>query len=596
MQIPGFKIERLIAEGGMSSVYLAMQESLGRRVALKLLKRFDSPQHAGRFLHEARVIAALQHRNIITIHDVGTLGDRHYIAMEYLEGGSLADRIERGMRPAEALRLLYRIARCLEFVHRRDIVHRDIKPGNILFHSDGTPKLSDFGIAKQIDADQELTMDGSAFGSPYYISPEQAECRPLDGRSDIYSLGIVFYQMLTGRRPYAEKSHIETIVSHLSQPVPLLPEGLSRYQMLLERMIAKRPEDRVGSARDLLDLIRHTGSSGPGQHAAVVGHRQLGASGVQGSGILERVRRTTAATGVLAVLVLSSLALGVLLMPMEPAHDRESIAAIDPVPFEQAANDPSNGAFEQQADVATPETPQILEIRETPEIVATPQMEEPTGRPVPEVALEATTSALDIDTPLATKPVVAQMEEVVDSAEPELSPEETEAAAVDEPGSAGGTRELIDKWLLAGESALQADRLTTPANDNAYAHYLKVIELDPGNTGGTEGIDRIADRYVALAGGAIRKKDYRLAALYVRRGNAVRPGDVDLAMIRHQLDEANQLAANAPSDEVAAPEPGRAERRAGSAEFGGITVRTRGPEATGNIAKDFMNVWHSVFD
>ena len=106
-------------------------------------------------------------------------------------------------------------------MHRRDIVHRDIKPGNILFHSDGTPKLSDFGIAKQIDADQELTMDGSAFGSPYYISPEQAECRPLDGRSDIYSLGIVFYQMLTGRRPYAEKSHIETIVAHFSSPVPL---------------------------------------------------------------------------------------------------------------------------------------------------------------------------------------------------------------------------------------------------------------------------------------------------------------------------------------------------------------------------------------
>ncbi|MGB5563996.1 MAG: hypothetical protein WBN02_16950, partial [Sedimenticolaceae bacterium] len=217
--------------------------------------------------------------------------------------------------------------------------------------------------------------------------------------------------------------------------------------------------------------------------------------------------------------------------------------------------------------------------------------------PVPEVALEAIAGVLDIDTPLATKPAAAQMAEVVDQPEPEQSPEETEAAAIDESGSAGSTRELIDKWLLAGESALQADRLTTPANDNAYAHYLKVIELDPGNTGGREGIDRIADRYVELAGGAIRKKDYRLAALYVRRGNAVRPGDVDLAMIRHQLDEANQLAVNARSDEVAdPPQPGRAERRAGSTEFGGITVRTRGPEATGNIAKDFMNVWHSVFD
>ncbi len=175
MEIPGYRIERLVAEGGMSSVFLAVQESLGRRVALKLLKKFDSAQHATRFLEEARIIASLEHRNIITIHDVGVIGERHYIAMEYLEGGSLQDRIDNGIQPEAAIDLLEDIAICLHFVHRKGIVHRDVKPSNILFHVDGTPKLTDFGIAVQRDRDQEQTMDGSAFGSPYYLSPEQAE-------------------------------------------------------------------------------------------------------------------------------------------------------------------------------------------------------------------------------------------------------------------------------------------------------------------------------------------------------------------------------------------------------------------------------------
>jgi len=256
MEIPGFKIERLIAEGGMSSVYLAVQDSLDRRVALKILKKFDSAEHAERFLHEGRIIASLNHRNIITIHDIGVVGDQHYIAMEYLEGGSLEERIAKGIELPDVLGLLECIGECLEFVHRKGIVHRDIKPSNILFHVDGTPKLTDFGIAKRLEHDQDLTMDGRALGSPYYLSPEQAEGRPLDGRSDIYSLGITFYQMLTGRRPYAENSHIETIVAHLTQPIPRLPHALSRYQNVLEHMLSKSANDRAASAGHLVELVR----------------------------------------------------------------------------------------------------------------------------------------------------------------------------------------------------------------------------------------------------------------------------------------------------------------------------------------------------
>jgi serine/threonine-protein kinase PpkA len=198
VDIPGYKVERLIAEGGMATVYLATQESLDRRIALKLLKKFDKPEQSKRFINEGRIIASLNHQNIITIHDIGITGDQHYISMEYLEGGDLEARIQGGVTPAIAIDLLKTIGDCLSFVHRKGIVHRDIKPANILFRKDGTPILTDFGIAKQLEQDTRLTMDGTAMGSPDYLSPEQAECKPLDGRTDIYSLGIVLYEMLTG--------------------------------------------------------------------------------------------------------------------------------------------------------------------------------------------------------------------------------------------------------------------------------------------------------------------------------------------------------------------------------------------------------------
>ena len=263
MDIPGYKIERLIAEGGMAAVYLAIQESLDRRVALKLLKKFDTPEQSKRFINEGRIIASLNHRNVITIHDVGIIGGQHYISMEYLEAGDLEARIREGITPAAAINLLKTIGDCLDFVHRKGIVHRDIKPANILFCNDGTPILTDFGIAKQLQQDTSLTRDGAAMGSPDYLSPEQAECKSLDGRTDIYGLGIVFYEMLTGRKPYKGGSYIETVMAHITDPIPSLPPRLERYQGLLERMIAKNPEERFASAAEMIAFINKMGRATP---------------------------------------------------------------------------------------------------------------------------------------------------------------------------------------------------------------------------------------------------------------------------------------------------------------------------------------------
>ena len=273
VEIPGYKVERLVAEGGMAAVYLAIQESLDRHVALKILKKFDRPEQSQRFINEGRIIASLNHRNIITIHDIGVIGEQHYISMEYLEEGDLEARLRRGITPKEVVELLTTLGECLEFVHRKGIIHRDIKPANILFRKDGTPILTDFGIAKQVQQDTKLTMDGTAMGSPDYLSPEQAECKPLDGRTDIYGLGVVLYEMLTGCKPYHGKSYIDTVMAHIREPIPSLPDHLQRYQGLLERMMAKDPQDRFTSPADMVAFIERMGRTTPGEliSAKVVG-------------------------------------------------------------------------------------------------------------------------------------------------------------------------------------------------------------------------------------------------------------------------------------------------------------------------------------
>lgn len=291
MDISGYKVERVLAEGGMAIVHLATQELLDRHVALKILKKFDKPEQSKRFINEGRFIASLTHQNIITIHDIGVIGDQHYISMEYLDGGDLESRIQGGISPETAISLLRIIANCLDFVHSKGIIHRDIKPANILFRSDNTLVLTDFGIAKYLDQDTSLTTDGTAMGSPDYLSPEQAECKPLDGRTDIYSLGIVLYEMLTGEKPYQGDSYIETVMAHITEPIPLLPPHLECYQGLLERMIAKDPDERFDSAADMVAFINKIGKTTPVEQVSV-----------KIAGLVRRLRDSTSSPTIPALL------------------------------------------------------------------------------------------------------------------------------------------------------------------------------------------------------------------------------------------------------------------------------------------------------
>ncbi len=256
ISVPGYTVHRLLGKGGMAAVYLATQNSLDREVAIKVLLNPSDEQFNQRFVSEARIIATLNHPRVITVYDVAQLEDgRHYIAMEYLSGGDLARLKGQMLGPIYALELIRQIAEGLSVVHRKGIIHRDIKPANILFRDDGTVVLTDFGIAKDMTGDCDLTQAGMSVGSPSYSSPEQSHCQPLDQRTDIYSLGVILLELLLGHNPYRGANYTETVLSHAQMPVPELPAPLRQYQNLINRMLAKNPADRFASADELLTVL-----------------------------------------------------------------------------------------------------------------------------------------------------------------------------------------------------------------------------------------------------------------------------------------------------------------------------------------------------
>ncbi|HUM92811.1 MAG TPA: serine/threonine-protein kinase [Candidatus Competibacter sp.] len=255
--IPGYRIEKAIGKGAMSTVFLGIQESLERRVAIKILspRLASDPTFNKRFVKEARIIGRLGHPHIVTIFDAGSYEDLSYIAMEYLEGATLKERIKAGLTPEQAVKILRQVAQALGCAHQQNCIHRDIKPANIMFRDPEMAVLSDFGIAKNLEDKTQLTAVGWRIGTPNYMSPEQSLARPLDGRSDLYSLGVVFYEMLTGTRPYQGADAFETAMLHIKSPTPILPEPLSRFQPILNRLLAKKPEDRFANSEELLQAL-----------------------------------------------------------------------------------------------------------------------------------------------------------------------------------------------------------------------------------------------------------------------------------------------------------------------------------------------------
>lgn len=255
--IPGYRIVRELGRGGMATVYLAIQEKFDREVAIKIMDRdlLHDETFGKRFQRESQIVAKLNHPHIIQVYDVGLVDENHYLSMELVTGGELNDRLEHGLPAKEAFRITKQIARALDFAHSKGFIHRDIKPENILFREEGSAVLSDFGIARGIDNETQITTIGSVVGTPYYMSPEQVTGERLDGRSDLYSLGVVFYKTLTGKVPYDGDSALNIGIRHIKDPVPRLPAGLSAMQPLIDRFMAKAPAHRFQSGAEIVEAL-----------------------------------------------------------------------------------------------------------------------------------------------------------------------------------------------------------------------------------------------------------------------------------------------------------------------------------------------------
>ena len=262
--IPGYTILQKIGESEAAAVYLAIAEDLGHNVALKISKRkhsnnealvTDTGQRSIMFQREFEAIAALDHPSIIDLFDYGIHEGVEFLAMEYFPCGDLKARLQNPLTPTEAIAFLTEIARSLKVVHEAGIIHRDLKPPNVMLRDDGSVVLIDFGLARSLLSGDGSTRTGVLRGSPYYMSPEQAQGETLDARTDLYSLGVILYEMLAGRKPYLGASAIDVLQQHVMAPVPELPAEHLAYQPLLERLMSKSREQRIHTCDELLNAL-----------------------------------------------------------------------------------------------------------------------------------------------------------------------------------------------------------------------------------------------------------------------------------------------------------------------------------------------------
>ena len=265
--VPGYKVLSKLGQGAMAQVYLAVQEALDRKVALKVMAEtlLVDPEFSERFLREAKIIAQLSHPNIVSVYDVGIHQGCHYLSMEYHAGGDLKAKITQGITLNEAQRIVRQIAEALDYAHSEGYVHRDVKPENILFDRNGNAILTDFGIARSGDATSKMTAVGTIMGTPKYMSPEQAKGDEVDSRTDLYSLGVIFYEMLTGSAPYSADHPLAICQMHVANPIPDLPKALAMFQPLIHACMAKQPKQRIGSGKDIIAMLEKVSLDQPMQ-------------------------------------------------------------------------------------------------------------------------------------------------------------------------------------------------------------------------------------------------------------------------------------------------------------------------------------------
>lgn len=559
LEIPGYTLHGLLGKGGMAEVYLAIQESLRRKVAIKVLSNIEDRAYILRFIKEGHLVASLHHPSIITIYDIDQLADgRYYLAMEYLSGGDLTRHKGEVFEPERALAIIRQIASGLQVVHDKGLIHRDVKPANILFRADGTAVLTDFGVAKDVDIDSELTHFGIAVGSPAYSSPEQAQCEPLDARSDIYSLGVILLEMLTGSNPFRGGSYTQTVMNHLQMPVPELPQALAPLLGVLECMLAKEPAERFADCRELLAALDES-------EAHDLGKTRISptAAASRTDGAKRRGRLLPIALGVL--LLAAALTGGGLYLRQQMRID-DLLA---------------------QAELRLGQHQLVEPVQDSAEHYFREALRLDSDNPEALAGLDRVRQARIDDwlalgeQRLAEGRLVAPADDNADFYfRQALALEDGNARALD------GLRRMLEARiagnLARAEQRIAERRLLQPEEDSAVHYYREILGWVPSEPQALAGLQRIVELFRDQANGAYRRGNFPEALAMIERGLQVQPEDPELLAMQR---EHRQLLASA-----------RAEKSARARRAAAIPAKATEPEPEEAPQENpIKRVWNNLF-
>ncbi|HWT16952.1 MAG TPA: serine/threonine-protein kinase [Patescibacteria group bacterium] len=487
VDLPGYRILRSLGEGGMASVFLAMQESLDREVALKVMAPAlaENSEFTDRFLKEGRLAAKLSHPNLVTVYDIGQHNGLYYLAQEFIPGGTLRERMGKAMSVPETLDVMRDVALGLAYAHEKGVVHRDVKPANVLFRANGTAVLADFGIAKAMNSNTMATLAGNSIGTPHYMSPEQARAEKVDGRSDLYSLGTMMYELLTGAPPYDSSDPYTIALMHVTHPIPKLPAPHAWLQPLLDRLMAKLPDQRFATGDEFViaseKLIATAPEAKAMRESMATRKRTATRAAVRPTDDAEPTQR--------GVAIAQGIHAGV-----SPSRPKPWLWAASGAVALVLAVVAWSMFGRKPADVAE------IRTADTPVVVADPT-DSPQGSDAP----------------------------VIPDAPPPIPIE----------GDVGKLLTRANEYVRAAivptdETRMLGRKLASPPGDNAIELYQQVLRLDPGNSEAGEGLQRIADLLADRAQHALDRGAKTGCAFLVEDGLRAVPGHSGLVAMQQK--------------------------------------------------------------
>ncbi len=580
INIPGYTLISELGKGGMATVYLAIQENFGRKVALKIMSPAlnADPTFSERFLREARIVAGLSHPNIVQVYDVGEFDDHHYIAMEYHPGGDLQERIAKGLPIEHAVRIVEQIALALDYAHSKGYIHRDVKPDNVLFREDGSAVLTDFGIAKPTSKNtRQMTQVGKVIGTPKYMSPEQARGQELDARSDLYALGVMFFEMLTGEVPFDGEDPIAIGIKHIKDPVPTMTGEAAAFQEPMEIILAKTPEERYQHGRDFAEALEQVAYT----HTDGQRRPSRGKLKASPSGRIGRVSTPSATPipenkgkpllwGSLggAGLLIASIGAALVIAPQTPwvQQVRQALPFSLPADSTPVALPPATAVTPPVTTETPADKPKLTQPMSAEASSETTALNEPadTGPGETTPAVVAPIETAPVDTPLeaaeSTLPETDNAETITADAhstteaaastplaeplpavaEAEPAPAEPETPAVDD-----SLKPLIDRLLSEANTAIEQRQLTRPEGQSALDKYNEILALAPDNSDAKTGIRKVATTYVVMAREATDRREFKKAHDYLQQARTIASDAAGLASAETALKNAEQDAAEA---------------------------------------------------